>query len=234
MGLLALLQVWSIISELNGADDTGGPKVALWAHLGGFLFGAGLAWFTRIKDEGNREYGIEDAEKALKERRLDEALSQYRRLLLDSPEDPGLHHTLALIYPQVNQPEMARHHFEQAIGHYARTGPPEALVRVFYDARQAFPELLIRPAQLVRIASAAEQTGQLPLAQSVLVELVERHGTAPEGEVALLRLGRLLAEKLAQPARAVPVFEEFLRRYPHSPNADHARRYLNDARRAIM
>ncbi|MGC4043873.1 MAG: rhomboid family intramembrane serine protease [Armatimonas sp.] len=230
MGFMALLQVWSLITE-RGGD---GPKVALWAHLGGFAFGAGLAWLTRVKDESKREYGIEDAEKALNERRIDDALSQYRRLLLDSPNDPGLHHTVALLYPQVNQPDAAQRHFEQAISLYSRTGPPEALVRVFFDARQLFPDMVVRPAQLARIASAAEQTLQFTMAQSVLVELVEKYESAPESEMALLRLGRLLMEKLAQPARAVPLFEEYLRRYPNSPNADHARRYLNDARRAIM
>lgn len=235
MGLMALLQVWFIISEMIGAGGAeAGPKVALWAHLGGFVFGAAVAWFTRATDDSKREYGIEDAEKALSERRIDDALSQYRRLLLDSPNDPGLHHTVAQLYPQVNQPEAARRHFELAISHYARTGPPEALVRVFFDARQLFPELAVRPAQLVRIASAAEQTLQFSLAQSVLIELIEKYSSAPESEMAMLRLGRLLFEKLEQPARAVPLFEEYLRRFPNSPNADHARRYLNDARRAIM
>jgi membrane associated rhomboid family serine protease len=235
MAILAGLQVWSIVAELRTApgDDTG-VQVGFFAHLGGFVFGAGLAWLTRIKDESKREYGIEDAEKALQERRLDEALSQYRRLLLESPDDPGLHHTLALIYPQVGQPEAARRHFEQALKLYGHSGPPEALVRTFYDARQSLPDLIISPPLLLRLASACEQTGQIQLAQAVLSELVERHMDAPEAEAGLLRLGRLLLEKLERPDQATTVLEEFVRRFPASPNIEHARRYLSDARRAIM
>ncbi len=235
MGIFVAIQIWSIVGELRSAPgDDGGAHVGYFAHLGGFLFGAGLAYLTRVKDEGKREYGIEDAEKALRERRMDDALSQYRRLLLDSPDDPGLHHTLGLIYPQVGRTADARLHFEKSLALYARQGPPEALVRVFYDARQALPQLPVTPALLLRIASAAEQTDQLELSRFALAEVVEAYPSAPETESALLRLGRLLLEKLDQPAQAAPLFSEFLRRYPASPNAEHARRFLSDAQRAIQ
>ena len=228
--LFAGLQLWSGIAEIG---STGGG-VGYWAHVGGFAFGCGLAVATQVKDESRREYGIEDAEKALKERRYEDALSHYEMLLLDQPDDPGLHHTAALLSRQLGQLARARQHYEDSAVLYAKAGPPDALVRVFYDAREAVPDLALAAPVLVKIATACEQTRQFQLAYVALSEVALTSSESPEAEMALLRLGRLLLEQLREPGQAIPVFREFLRRYPASNMAHHAKRHLAEAERAAV
>lgn len=230
VALFAGLQLWSGLSELGA---TGGG-VGYWAHVGGFAFGAGLALATKVKDESVREYGIEDAERALADRRYPDALDHYERLLLAQPDDPGLHHTAALLYHRMGQAARARQHFEDAAVLYAKSGPAEALVRVFYDARQAIPDLALAPPVLIRIATACESIHQFQLAHVALSEVALGPAEVPEAEMALLRLGKLLTERLNAPVQAVPVFREFLRRYPASAMIHHANRYLAEAERAAV
>ena len=230
VGVFAAIQVWSALASISGRSD----NVAYWAHVGGFAFGAGLAFLMRVKDESRREYGLEDAEKALAGGELHTALAHYQRLLLDTPDDPGLHHTAALLAQRLNQPVSARRHFEDAVVLYARQGPPEALVRAFYDGRQALPDLSVAPPVLARVATAAEQTHQYQLAHRALSEVALGDPGIPEAEMALLRLGRLLAERLGEPVQAVPIFREFLRRYPASERTHLVRRALAEAERAAV
>jgi membrane associated rhomboid family serine protease len=229
VGVLVGMQViFAALSLVSGAA----AMVAYDAHLGGFAFGALLAIPLRMREASDAEYGREDAEAAERSGEIDLAVALYRRQLARTPHDPVLHATIGRLCAALGHPEAAHAHFRESLRLFARTpGAGASLVHGFLMARQSCAGLSIAPDLLARIASASEESGQFQLAIDLLTELAREHGAVPEGQMALLRLGKLHLQRLEQPQTAAAIFAEFLALHPASPLADHARHLLRDAER---
>lgn len=227
----ALLQVlWGLRSFADGgvSDNT-----ANWAHVGGFLFGMLLAVPLKMREDGKREYRLEDAEAAAEAGRLDQAAAFYRLALAEKSDDAGAHRALARVCIRMGQREAAQRHFTDALRLLLRAGNAPAVADLYEEVGYHFPELPLSPSLLYRLSSACEEAHRFPLALRALGALCRDFASAPEAEMALLRMGKLHLGKMNQPDNAVGILEEFLRLYPGSEWRPHAQRLLQEARHPL-
>jgi membrane associated rhomboid family serine protease len=206
-------------------------KVANWAHIGGFAFGALMALPLRMREDSHREYGREDAEKAVESGQNEVAAAHYRQLLKDHPDDAETHHALANVYVALRQGEAAHRHLRDALNLFLAANQYVAVARVYEDALHGFETFPLSAKLLQRIATACEETEHFTLAVHALSELCREYPNAVEAEVGLLRLGKLHLHHLGQPRNAEGIFGEFLRLYPESEWRPHALRLRDEARR---
>ena len=231
VGLFALLQFLAGVVSL--ADGGANTNTANWAHVGGFTFGMLIAMPLRMREDSHREYSLEDAEKALALGQYDRASAYYRQILNLNPTDPDAHRALAQVCVQLRQGEAAHRHFMEALRLYVKAGKAHAVAGVYGDALTSFEVFPLSPRLLQQTASACEEAEAYPLALSALSELSREYPHTPEGEMGLLRLGRLHLAKLNQPQNAAGIFGEFLRMYPDSAWKHHAERLLKDSTRSL-
>jgi membrane associated rhomboid family serine protease len=227
--LFATLQVVNGVAAVR--DGGRSDATANWAHVGGFVFGMLLAVPLRMREDGKREYRLEDAEIAVAEGRLDQAAAFYRLALVEKPDDAASHRALARVCARLRQGEAAHRHFLDALRLYLRSNESPSVASLYDEACHSFETFSLPPTLLQRVASACEEAYQFPLAQRALSELCRDHPDAREAELALLRLGKIHLQKLNQPQNAAGIFAEFLRLYPHSEWHDHAERLLHEAQR---
>jgi membrane associated rhomboid family serine protease len=228
VSFFALLQLIAGLISLSSPDGTG--KVANWAHVGGFLFGALLAIPLKMREESAREYNKEDAEKAMAVGELEVAASHLRQALENAPEDAETQHALAKVYIQLRQAEAAHRHLLEALRFFLKGNQYVAVARVYQDALEGFEEFPLPARTLQRIASACEETEHYSLAIRALSDLCRDHPESREAEVSMLRLGKLHLHKMNQPQNAEGIFCEFLRLYPDSEWKTHAERLRDEAR----
>ncbi|MES2463179.1 MAG: rhomboid family intramembrane serine protease [Armatimonadota bacterium] len=231
VGLFALLQFFAGLVSL--ADGGANTNTANWAHVGGFLFGMLIAVPLRMREDSHREYSLEDAQKAQKLGQYDIASTYYREILKTDPTDPDAHRALAQVCVQLRQGEAAHRHFMEALRLYVKQGKAHAVAGVYGDALTSFEVFPLSPRLLQQVASACEESESYPLALSALSELSREYPQTPEGEMGLLRLGRLHLGKLNQPQNAAGIFGEFLRMYPDSAWKHHAERLLKESTRNL-
>ncbi len=224
-----LLQLLSGLISLYAPGGTG--RIANWAHIGGFFFGALLAFPLRMREESRREYGKEDAEKAVAEGDNEVAAAHYRQVLMNAPEDAETHFALARVYMDLRQSEAAHRHLKDSLHFFLKSNQSLAVARVYQDAIRNFESFPLPGFMLQRIANACEETEHFTLAIHALSDLCRDYPDSQEAEVGLLRLGRLHLEKMNQPQNAEAIFSEFLRLYPHSEWKNHATRLREHARR---
>ncbi len=226
----ALLQVvWGLLSLGGGGR---GDNTANWAHVGGFLFGMLLAVPLRMREEGKREYRLEDAQAALGAGRLDQAAAFYRLALGEKPDDAATHRALARVCVRLGQTEAAHRHFTDALRFLVRAGESPAVADLYEEIGRNFKTFPLPPSLLYRTACACEEAHRFPLALGALGELCREFPAAFEAEMALLRMGKLHLGKMDQPESAAGILEEFLRLYPASEWRSHVERLLLEARQA--
>lgn len=232
VGVFAAIQAFEgLLAVFQGRPFA---NVANWAHVGGFLFGMALAVPLKMRRDSAREYGLEDAEKAEKEGRLDRAAAHYRAVLALAPDDYEAHVSLARVCILMRQDEAAYRHLMDALKLNLRgEGSPVATARIYGEAVESFEHFPLSPALLQRVASACEEAQQYALAVRALSDLCRNHPDAREAEMSLIRLGKLHLHKLNQPQNAVGVFSEFLRLYPESDWSSHALRLRDEAARDL-
>jgi membrane associated rhomboid family serine protease len=230
---LALFGLYQLISGVAAFRDGGANEhMAHWAHVGGFLFGMLLAVPMKMGDASRQEYTLEDAEAAAAAGHLDMAAAYYRRFLAEKPDDAAAHRALGGVCVRLRQGEAAHRHFTDALRLYLRAGDSVGAAGVYGEAGQGFEAFPLPPQLLTRVASACEEAEQFPLAVQALSTLCRDFPDAREAEMGMIRLGRLHLTKLESPQNAAGVFAEFLRLYPASEFAHHARQLLAEANRA--
>jgi membrane associated rhomboid family serine protease len=230
ISVFALIQLGMGIVALGdgGASD----NTANWAHVGGFLFGVLIALPLRMREDSRIEYGLEDAEAARSAGEFDAAAAHYRRVLDASPKDAAAHRAMGQVCCQLRHTVAAHRHFAEALQLYASREDAQGTAATYGDALTHFAVFPVSPRLLQRVASACEETEAYDLALTALAEVVRDHPHTPEGEMAMLRLGRLYHAKLRQPAYAIETISEFLRTYPDSSWRHHAERLLAEAEAA--
>ncbi len=230
VGGFALLQV--VYGILSVSDGGRSDNTANWAHVGGFLFGMLIAVPLRMREEGKREYRLEDAETAVSAGRLDQAAAFYRLSLTEKPDDAETHRQLARVCVRMAQGEAAHRHYLDALRLLLRANEAPAVSDVYEEACRSFETFPLPPALLYRVAGACEAAHKFPLALHALSEVCRCHKNSAEAEISLLRMGKLHLQRLSQPRSAHAIFAEFVRLYPESEWRSHALRLLCEAREA--
>lgn len=227
VGIFFLLQFGQAILSLGDGGE--GSRIANWAHVGGFVFGALIAFPLRMREESKREYDLEDAEKAAATGDLDRAAAFYRAALAAKPDDAAAHHSIARVSMQLRRAEEAHRHLSDSLHLYLQQNNAPGVARVYEDMVRGFDNFPLPPHLLQRVASACEEAEHYSLSVHALSDLCRTNPGTRVEEMALLRLGKLYLHKTAQPWEAAGVFAEFLRLYPNSEWASHALRLRDEA-----
>jgi len=211
-------------------------NTAYWAHIGGFVFGLVAAELTGLLRDGRQDYLLQDARLAAARGReaLELALRKYRAFLERDPDNAPVRAELARLlaaHAGIDaQPEEARREEARreagremlgAVRAFLKTnGLPQA-ARCVGEARVRGLSLALTPRERLRLAGAAEETGDAETAIAILRALAEETPDAAEDEMARLKLGQLLLGR--EPLEAKVWLSSLLHKYPQSEWARRAR-----------
>ncbi len=141
---LALLPVW-IGNELYQWASTPGSRVAYAAHLGGFVFGAAIAWLLRPRDPKRLDHVLDDAyadEHRAERRSSLLAQAQAAAARLDTRRAAQLYRELVELHPETLEFLIA--YFNIALlGHDEKT-LSDAALRILWQRKKHAPEGLRR------------------------------------------------------------------------------------------
>ncbi|WP_309691147.1 rhomboid family intramembrane serine protease [Armatimonas sp.] len=229
---VSIVMALQIFLAIRSLVTPGADQVAYTAHLAGFFFGLGIAFPLRVLEQSAREYGIEDAEAALAQGDLPTAARYYRELLVRTPTDGGLAHTLALVQLRLGDQEVAHRYFTEALDLFSKQGNAAAVARVYSDAQRNLLCVSLPVRLLQRVASACEDAQQYELTRHALANLCRDFPHTQDAELGMLKLGKLHLQKLHQRDNALAIFAEFLRLYPTSEWANHVRGMITENQNA--
>lgn len=216
--------------------------VAVWAHLGGFGFGAVLAaalraaawekkrFERRILLGGDASPDDEDTDMALsltKSGAWRDASRYCIRALEQHPDHPVLLAAHARGLAHLGDPDAARAALAKAITKAKAAGPSEHLLDAARTLAERVPTLALDPALGMVLARWFEDDGEPADALWAYRDVAEtnvEHALAPK---ALLRAAELHRTVLADPARARNALTLFLERYPEHPLAPSVRGLLD-------
>lgn len=220
------LGCWGGQQLLGGIVDMlrGGGGVAHWAHLGGFGLGMLFALAARLRAPEIDAYTLEDAQKAASQgawERVRRLLRPYVRYYPDHAEallllGEALFH---LERRQEAVPFLFRAWKEAMKTHQ------EDLAWTAYQRLKALDSPVLTSEMHLRMARQRETTAPPEEALRLYQDLVQRYPCSPEAELALLRVGLLLWQRMGQPEAALRVFRLLRQRYPHSEWVPWAQRW---------
>jgi membrane associated rhomboid family serine protease len=242
-----MLPLW-LLQQFLMARSGPGSGIAVWAHIGGFVFGVVVAAVVRLAAVEERVLAPSVAKKTTWEAsaQLTAALAK-----LDGGDVDGAIHALqALLQLQPDNIE-ARTALIDAFG---RTGDRAAagkasarLVSAYFNARdmagartavrahrQAFPEVPLAIRDLLRLAGDCQRQQNYVEAASLLDEAVRTAPGDPLAPRALLAHGQLLLRQLQEPKEALSLLERALAHPRITPELQQATQPLLAAARAAL
>jgi membrane associated rhomboid family serine protease len=219
--------------------------VAVWAHLGGFAFGAGLALALRATRWEDRFFetemlrggkpSIDDVDTRmaldLTEKRAWRDASAYTIKALERhPDHPVLLAVHARSLAHLGDPAEASRALSRAIAEARATGPSEHLL----DAAQALGErvatLGLDPVLEQLLGRWFEESGEPDDALWVYRDLAESHPAHALAPRALYRIADLHRTRRGDRVAASAAYRVLLERYPEHPLAAQARAALDTIR----
>lgn len=204
----------AVVEMFSGKEGGGGT--AYWAHVGGFLFGMGYGLLIGSKDEGGKEYLLEDAQKAYDGGDVPRAIEAAQNLLEREPNNGGAYEVIAKSYDRMKNEELALDNYELAVEHLLRKGEREAAVATYQHALHNHERFILSPDKQLAIGNQMAKDEDWQHAAETLVKIPYTFPDAPEGEMALLRSAQLYLEQLGQPQMTVQLLDYFAQRYPQS------------------
>jgi membrane associated rhomboid family serine protease/outer membrane protein assembly factor BamD (BamD/ComL family) len=210
---LLVFNILPAIKEFVGNEQGG---VALWAHIGGFLFGILYAGLIGSKEEGGREYLLEDAQKAYDNSDMTRAEEYANNLLQREPNNAGAYEVLAKSHDRLGNEDVALDNYELAIDHYLQKGERDAAVSAYLAALNKHERFILSPDKQLAVGNQMAKNSDWQNAADTLVKIPYTFPDAPESEMALLRSSQVYLEHLAQPQMTTQLLEYFVQRYPDS------------------
>ena len=189
---------------------------AYWAHIGGFVFGLVAAELTGLLRDGRQDYLLQDARAAVAEGDTDAALRTYHTYLDRDPENAVVRAEMARLLAVGSDTDRVEARLEMlgATRGFLKQEDSPAAAKCAGDARALGLPLLLSPHERLRLAGAAEGTGDAETAITLLRAIMEETAGAPEDQMARLKLGQLLRRD--HPQEAEKILTGFLLKYPQS------------------
>jgi membrane associated rhomboid family serine protease len=215
------LMVWVGKEVLEGVLNPGGG-VAHWAHVGGFVAGAGVAPFIGSVRAAKNEYFTDDPEANVEYVRRAEQVAGAERALRADPNNAYLMRRLAQAQRHAGEYERATESYQRCIASFASRKLLEQAADVYLELVEYNEHATLPPDARLQIARQLEERhpAQAATAYRRLLEQFPEH---PTGELALLRLAALSIQKLSQAQEGIRYLDQFLQRYPNSRWAAGAR-----------
>lgn len=227
----AFLVLENIAGAIYGYARPLSGDIAYWAHLGGFAFGFAVAGMSGLFLDGAREYLLDDARAASAQGPAGYAVavSKYQAYLELQPADLTVRleciAALAGLSRANGNPTLARQagaDLQSLLRTALDAADLRRVVEIVALGRKLSLPLDIPARERLRIATAAQETGDRPTAVALLESLLADQASTPapvspvpsDDEIARLKLGQLLVD--SDPARAAVVLDSLIQRYPES------------------
>ncbi|MCX6382640.1 MAG: rhomboid family intramembrane serine protease [Armatimonadetes bacterium] len=225
VAVVGLFLAWEIGNALyfllNGATANG---IANWAHIGGFVFGLGVAYLLKLDTQGRSAYLAGDAERAMSASQPGTAIKRWELLLSREPNNTLAMKELAKAWSLLGDTEQASLWFLQAIQVNLQQGRREqaalACGEMFAsgirETEHKGKNLFLSAQQLFTLGSTLEDIEQFEQAAEVLRYVMTQFPNVPEAEPALVKVIQLYIERLNRHDEARVFLHLFHQRYPHS------------------
>lgn len=162
--LWLLQQLWDAVSSQQG-----GGGVAVWAHIGGFAFGAIVAILFKVTGFESKvlapaiekkvvlvDESLASGVEKLREGNVEGAIQDLKQAIQTNPNDPLAHNELAKAYFQKGEKDLAQREFKRSVYIYIKREDMEEAVNEYLDLSPVLPSLLLDPPQQLKIAAAIE------------------------------------------------------------------------------
>jgi membrane associated rhomboid family serine protease len=212
-----MLGIWLGMELIKGFLDMGAEGgVAHWAHIAGFVVGAGMAPFLGATRAAQEEYVTDDPEVNLEFVRRSEVVGAAAQRERAEPNNPYRKLELANALREAGQYEQACAAYVSAVKTFVARGFQPQALDAFARLLEYNDHALLDPSTHLKFALELEKSERQRLAITALSSLSEGKPTAPEAEQALLRLAHLRYHHDQNPAEAARCLDLFLKRYPNS------------------
>ncbi len=208
-------------------------EVGYWAHIGGFLFGMGIAKVTKMAVAGEKEYLLNSARKSLHRGTLLDVVGKYEALLARDPDDAFAHAELARTWALLDDFDEAERQYNIAARLYLKKGLGDEALSRYDEMRRFRSEANYDPENLFRLACYLEGVGEYERAVELLSRLYSEYPGSSESEMAMLKAGQLYLNRLNRPGPAAAVLSKFMDRYPESEWSRFAGEILARARDSV-
>ena len=202
-----MLPLWFAMQVFYAAlTDSLGPAatgVAYWAHIGGFLFGVGVAFAIRhyqVEErylhtalEAKTTTHLEHALDAHARGETEPALQSLAAIIASDPSNGEAIHALWSIAVQSGRPEVAAEPLTRLIATELRAGREELAVTHWTELSSQIPHPRANGDLLVRIAQALQRQGRLEEAGLALRRAMLEAGSGMTSTMAL-RIARAARE----------------------------------------
>ena len=237
---LIMLPLWLLTEMIMfSVEASGATAVAHSAHVGGFIYGLGVAGALRFlgldkKLDEAQEHAVEEwAENPLYLRAVDrarqghhdEALAMITDVLWEQPDHPEAKMLQVEVALKAGRPEM----LDGSLGWYMeekhREGDHGALLSAFLAVEERLPQVVLTDRQLSQVIHAGKELRKHRPIVPAVRRMMEHHATSPmlpramwEAAEAQRRLGRTDLSK--------KTLESIVQRFPSDPFAEKARELL--------
>jgi membrane associated rhomboid family serine protease len=220
-----LLQVLSGLGSISHAAGVG-----YWAHVGGFVGGAGTALFFRFRGI-EREHIAPKLEEeieavkipalmglAFKERdegNLDKAVKLLKELLLQQPENIDAHRELANIHLALKDDASAAEDFSRVIQLSLRNRQDEVALRTYFEMLFAKLPLQLPAEHLYSMGGVLARNEKLNDSLDIYQSLLKKHPDSQLAPKAILRCAEIF-RSMGRYKLAISAYEHVLSRYKNS------------------
>jgi len=220
--------LWQIVQG-RGA----GLSAAHWAHIGGFFLGLGFAQATRQMAHGRREYLAVDAARDMERGSAASATRRWEAVLRAEPDNMDAEAELGRAWAHLGDRAQSLAHYRRAVEGLLKQGRKAEAARRYREMVGAYADAPLASSDLFAVAGGLEEQGQYDAALRAFDQVARTAESTPEGEMASLRVGILLLNRLDQPERAIRRLSQFLTRYPASEWSAYANDMLKRATERI-
>ena len=213
-----LLPMWLLTEVLYGSVGLS-SGVAHWAHVGGFAFGALIAFGVRKSGlEQIAEQGIQekiswvshpllaDASEQMEKGQLDLAAASLQKLLQEKPDSMDAYRMLQRIYWQKSDLPAHRDALAKLMSLEIKANDHEGALQTYQDFKNGGGEKLPAPLWL-EFCRQLETQPDLSRAADEYLELAQAYPAEKQGLLAQMAAGRIYLKRLNRPADALRLYE---------------------------
>jgi len=241
-----LLPLWLLTEVLYGSSGLS-SGVAHWAHVGGFVFGALIAFGVRKSGlEHIAEQGIQEkiswvshpllaeASEQMEKGQLDLAAANLQKLLQEKPDSIDAYRMLQRIYWQKNDLPAHRDALMKILGLEIKANDHEGALQTCQDFKNAGGEKL--PASLwLEFCRQLETQPDISRAADEYLELANAYPTEKQGLLAQMAAGRIYLKRLNRPEDAMRLYEAAqASSIPHADWQPTLERGIAEAKKAML
>jgi len=188
---------------------------AYWAHLGGFAFGLMGAWALKFKDQGDREFVLQEARIMRRGPPDPRVVAKLVTMGEHEPTDPAVHDALGVQWERAGLWPKAKDEYETAVRLYLEKSDRHSAVAAYRAIRRMFDRYVLPQPLQFSIACALEEAGAAHEAREAFRAIARQAESSPDVENALVRLG-LLCQSSGDPKGAREAFSELVSQFPLS------------------